>query len=257
MKRISSQSIHLRGLASVATVLAAGLVSIHAALVDVGPGNITPAATVITFDTPLGTVNPSYTFNNVPGIGTETVSFAGTFAGQTPTTGFPVTLSDSQPSNPLALNLSGPTTFVTNDGASDTNPVLSGSPEFNGPISMFFSKPVAGVALKGGYFDNPHSTSVEAYDASGKSLGILSNNVTGFEFYGLADSTGKADISGLSFFVTGNEPFGFEIDNVTFGAAQAFSPVPEPSTIILILSVGAGVALVTLRQRFVRPSQTA
>jgi hypothetical protein len=157
----------------------------------------------------------------------------------------------------LSLNLSGPTTFITNDGTSDSNPVLSGSPQFNGPISILFSKPVAGVALKGGFFDNPHSTSVEAFDASGTSLGILSNSVTGFQFYGLADSTGNAVISGLSFFVTGNEPAGFEIDNVTFGSGQAFTPVPEASTPILIASVCIGAALMTLRYRLARVPRAA
>ena len=157
------------------------------------------------------------------------MSFAGAFVGQTVSGGFPVTLVDHIPSSPLTLDLTSPATFTVNDGASDSSPVLSGTPTFNGPISMFFSKPVAGVALKGGYFDAVNSTTIEAYDANGNSLGTITNSVTGFEFYGLADSSGANVIKGVSFYITGNEPAGFEIDDVTFGAAGVII-TPTPST---------------------------
>jgi hypothetical protein len=215
-------------------------------LVDIGASNITPAASVITFDGEDGVTNPTFTFANIPGIGSETVSFGGIFTGQKTVTNDPVvTLSNSKPTGPLSLDLTGPPVTVTDDADATTNPVLSGTPTFNGPISIFFSKPVTGVALTGGFFDNVNSTSVEAFDAAGNSLGILSNNTTGFEFYGLADSTGKSVISGLSFYVTGNEPAGFEIDNVTFGASSAFA-VPEVNSFLLL---GIGLVALVIFQR--------
>ncbi len=222
----------------------------YAALIDLGPGSFTPAAPVITFsEVALGTVNPVYNFTALPGLGNVTVSFGGFFNGQAATGGFPVTLSDTTPTGPLALNPLAPSTKTVNDGASTTSPVLSGTPTFNGPISVLFSVPVAGVGLKGGYFDALHSTTIEAYDANGNSLGSITNSVTGFEFYGLADSTGANVIKGISFYITGSEPAGFEIDNLTFGAADVIvpvNPVPEPTAFILLAMGLLGVA------RFVR-----
>lgn len=217
--------------------ISATLLSATAALVDVGPLSITPAASVIRFDSwSLGIVNRTYNFRHLPGIGT------GTFLGQTVTSGFPVALSDWQPGGPLSLNLRGPRTYMTNGSASDSNPVLIGWQQFNGPMSILFGKLVAGVALKGGF-------SVDGFDANGTSLGNLSNTVTGFQFYGLADSTGKAAISGLSFFATGNERAGLEIDDVTCGSRQAFTPVPEASGLILIAGVCIGTALMNCTRR--------
>ena len=230
----------------------------RATLVNLGPGSFTPQAPVITFDeVPLGTTNPSIPKLNTPDLGDVTVSFAGAFVGQTVSGGFPVTLVDHIPSSPLTLDLLSPATVTVNDGAPGaTSPVLSGTPTFNGPISVLFSKPVAGVALKGGYFDAVNSTTIEAYDANGNSLGTITNSVTGFEFYGLADSSGGEVIKGVSFYITGNEPAGFEIDDVTFGAASvinitpAAAPAVSPRGMILLsLLLAATGWLVLWRQR--------
>lgn len=204
----------------------------RATLVNLGPGSFTPQAPVITFDeVPLGTVNPSINFPSTPSLGNVTVSFAGHFVGQA-AGGFPATLVDTTPTAPLTLDVNSPQTVTVNDSAPGaTSPVLSGTPTFNGPISIFFSTPVAGVALKGGYFDATNSTTIEAYDANGTSLGTITNSVTGFEFYGLADSSGANVIKGVSFYITGNEPAGFEIDDVTFGGASVIvglQTVPTP-----------------------------
>jgi hypothetical protein len=211
----------------------------RAALVDLGAGSFTPAATAITFDeVALGTVNPVYNFTGLPGLGNETVSFGGYFVGQGAVEPNPpvVTLNPSTPTvgQPLALDPNAPVTVTVDDSAPGaTSPVLSGTPTFNGPISVLFSTPVAGVGLKGGYFDALNSTSIEAFDSTGHVLGSITNSVLGFQFYGLADSTGANDIAGISFFITGNEPAGFEIDDLTFGAAaQINNPaVPLPPAV--------------------------
>lgn len=215
--------------------LAAAASSTHAALVPIGPGSFTPQATVIDFDeadVPLGTINPSFVLPTTS-LGSVTVSFAGAFNGQTVGVGFPRTLINPVPSNPLSLNLAE-IAYTVNDAAPGaTSPVLSGDPIFNGPIAVLFSTPVAAVALKGGFFDAVGSTTINAFDSSGNSLGTVVNTVTGFEFFGLADSSGLNAISGISFYITGPEPAGFQIDNLTFGSALEINPIiPETSTVL-------------------------
>ena len=213
----------------------------QAALINLGPGSFTPAASVITFsEVALGTQNPVYN------LGGNTISFGPRFQGQSLSGAFPVTLSGS-PTGPLTLVLDpAAPTFTVNDGSNPDSPVLSGTPTFNGPISIKFATPVAAVGMQGGFFNNPNSTSIEAFDANGVSLGIISNSIIGLEFYGLFDSTGS-NIAGISFYVTGNEPAGFAIDSVTFGDASVIRGVPEPLTMSLF---GAGlVGAAALRRR--------
>lgn len=235
-------------------VLLSALVSASSALaslVRINQSNITPLASVITFsEFALNTVNPSYSFTGLPDLGNVNVNFGGNFQGQGVTAGFPVTLSPSTPTGPLTLDPAGPVTFITTDSANPTSPVLSGTPRFNGPVSVLFSVPVAAVGLDGGFFDAVASMGIQAYDALGNVLGTVTNTTTGIEFFGLADNSGQNIISGISFFITGNEPAGFAIDNLTFGSAEAViidGNVPEPGTMAL---VGLGLAgLPFLRRR--------
>ena len=203
----------------------------------------------------MGTQNPVYNFTGLTGLGDMTVAFGGYFDGQTAGGGYPVTLTDPTPNSPLALSTNNDSkVYTAMDGAMPTQPVLSGTPLYNGPISVWFSQAVAGVGLIGGYFDGAHSTSIEAYDATGNSLGIVSNTHLGPEFFGLADSTGANVIKGISFYITGNEPAGFDIDNLTFGAASVIidpgvdHKVPEPSTMLLFVSGLLGLA--AFRKKF-------
>ena len=226
-----------------AAALFFGVPKSHAALIDLGPGSFTPLAPVITFsEVPLGTVDPVYSFLAIPGLGNVDVSFGGYFVGQAVCVAcFPVTLADTTPTGPLALDPAAPDTFTGPDAAfGATPPILSGTPLFNGVIAVHFSVPVAAVGLKGGFFDAVGSTTIEAYDAAGVSLGSIVNTVTGFEFYGLADSGGANVISGISFYITGPEPAGFEIDDLTFGSAEQLAP--EPGSLMLLSAGLLGLA---------------
>jgi hypothetical protein len=236
----SKQLIHMNIIARVfvLALLGAAAINSNAALINLGPGSFTPLATEITFsEVPLYTVNPHY--NVAAGtLGNVDIDFAGSFVGQTIIGGSVKTLSGS-PTGPLTLD--GGDTVTVNDGAPGaTSPVLSGSPTYNGPISVKFGTPVAAVGLKAGYFNAIGATTIEAFDINGVSLGSIVNSVLGFEFYGLADSGGANVISGISFYITGNEPAGFEIDNLTFGAREAVNIPTAPdggSTLFLLSSV--------------------
>ena len=222
---------------------------LSAQLVRIGPGAFTASAPTITFsEQPLNTVNPVYTFTGVQDLGTITVSFAGAVTGQM-VTGSSVRTLTGNPSGPLSLNTSVLTT-ITTDGAQPTSPILSGDPTFNGPIVMLFSQPVAAVALDGGYFNAIGATSITGYRADGSVLGSFVNSQIGIETYGFADASGANVISGLAFYITGNEPFGFDIDNVRFGSRSVVVGIaPEPSTIALFAAGVLALGAATRRRR--------
>ncbi len=235
-------------------VAAAGAImggAAEAAVVRVDEAAFVAGSGLITFsEFALGTVNPVY--NPVDyggGAGSPVVTFDGFFQGQlagatNPSAcppGAAVTgcvLGD--PSNPLTLASSSPNTFITNDGANPTSPVLSGSPQFNGSIAIFFDVDVAGVGLDGGFFNAIGGTAITAYARDGSLLGSVLNEELGIEFLGLVTDDGTAQIAGLLFSLVGPEPAGYAIDNVRFGIeGQVVVPgVPEPASLALF---GAGL----------------
>ena len=59
-------------------------------------------------------------------------------------------------------------------------------------------------------------------------LGSVTNVGTGIEFLGLRTTSGANEIAGLLFSLAGDEPFGFDIDNLRFATnAQIVAPVPD------------------------------
>jgi hypothetical protein len=236
-------------------------------IVQIPEGAFTAGAGLITFsEYPVGTTNPVYT----PGIyggdaGSPTVTFGGFFTGQSAGSTNPGACPAGaavtgcvlgNPTGPLSIAVGSPSTFITGDGAQPTTPILSGSPTFNGSIAILFSTPQAGVGLDGGYFDAIGSTGITAFDANGNILGSVSNSALGVEFLGLVTSDGSSDISGLLFHLVGDEPAGFDVDNIRFGVqGQVIVPTPtgatpEPSSFVLFGTGLLGVAT-SLRRRFV------
>jgi hypothetical protein len=185
-----------------------------------------PEAGLITFsEMTLDTQNPVFRPSDYGGkTSGVTVSFGGYFNGQRlggvsdqcPEGAAETGCVFGTPSAPLSLDLSGPGTAIAMDGSNENSPVLSGSPQFNGPVSMVFDRPVAGVGLNGGVFNELHSTSIAAFDKYGRQIGGVVNLTLGIEYLALVTEDGSESIAGLQFSLVGPEPAGFAIDDVSF-----------------------------------------
>jgi hypothetical protein len=239
------------GAASVFGLASLGMVSTaNAAVIVAAPSDFSSPTGLITFsEKPVETVNPIYLASDYSGAaGAPTVSFGAIFAGQTVGVApFPAGAATSgvvngTPTGPLAL--SGNTRIVT-DIDNPTSPVLSGTPRFNGPVSILFSSNVSGVGLEGGFFDAIGSTAIKAFDRNGATLGSVLNTALGIEFLGLKTDDGTNQIAGLQFSLVGAESAGFAIDNLRFTtavAAPGATSVPEPFTIVGTL-IGGSAAM--------------
>lgn len=253
--RIVTASALFIGLGAIATTTSA-----NAAILQIDQSAFTPQAGIITFsEFPLDTVNPTYTPANYGGTSDgPTVMFGGAFTGQTVgTSPFPPGAEASgvvngNPTGPLTLDPNSPSTFIADDGSNPTSPVLSGSPLFNGPVSILFDKDLASVGLDGGYFNAIGGTAITAFARDGSVLGSVTNNNLGIQFLGLATDDSQNKIAGLQFHLVGAEPFGFAIDNLRFGNASQVKPpttVPEPGSILSTLAFGALGAAFMLKQK--------
>lgn len=214
-------------------------------IVQIGEGAFNAGSGLITFsEFPLNTNNPTYLPTDYGGgAGSPTVTFGGFFLGQhlsaTPGADCPGGASTGcvvgNPSSLLTLDPNSPHTFITNDGAAPRSPVLSGNPQFNGPVAIEFSTPQSGVGLVGGFFNAIGGTKITAYDINGNVIGTVVNDALGLEFLGLVTNDGSAVISGLEFSLIGAELAGFAVDDIRFGVGEQVShPVPGPI-------VGAGL----------------
>ena len=244
------------GIFAAALVCATGA---QAQVTRIAAGDFNSAAGQITFsEQQLGTVNPTYLPSQYGGdASAPTVRFGGFFTGQSlsanPSQDCPGGAATAcvvgLPTGPLSLDALSPETFITGDGANPTSPVLSGSPTFDGPISILFDVDQVAVGFDGGFFNAIGSTGIFAYDRQGAFLGSFSNTATGIEFLGIGSSDGVARIAGVGLRLTGAEPAGFAIDNLRFArAGQVDVPgVPEPGTWAMLI-LGFGLAGTSMRR---------
>jgi hypothetical protein len=236
-----------------------------ASVIQIGEGAFVAGSGLITFsEKPFGSQNPTYAPGDYGGgVGSPMVTFGGFFSGQSlgnaATCPAGAALSGcvvGSPTGPLTINAVSPVTFITNDGAVVTSPVLSGTPTFSGPIAIAFSSLQSGVGLLGGFFDALGGTAITAYDPTGNQIGSIVNDQLGQEFLGLVTNDGSAQIAGLLFHLVGPEPAGFAIDNVRFGVgSQVVPPRGVPGPIAgaglpgLILASGGLLAWLRRRQK--------
>lgn len=242
-------SLTARTLKATAAAVALTAASVaNADVIRIDETAFTPDAGLITFsEYSVGTVNPTYSPADYGGgAGAPTVNFGGFFTGQSlggagdcPAGAALTGCVIGTPTASLSLDPTSPDTFITTDGANPTSPVLSGTPRFNGAISILFDTDLAGVGLDGGYFDAIGGTAITAFDRAGNIIGSVLNEGLGIEFLGLVTEDGSNAIAGLQFSLVGAEPAGFAIDNLRFGTGDQIdippvAGVPEPGSIALL-----------------------
>ncbi len=192
----------------------------------------------ITFsENPVGTKNPVYRPHNYGRKdGGVSVIFGSYFDGQhlgnrsqCPHGANPDGCVVGKPNTPLRLARNALPTFIARDGSNPNSPSLSGSPQFNGPITMVFDKDVAGVGLAGGFFNASRSTAIQAFDRVGNLIGGVKNLHEGMEYLALVTEDGQNAIAGLQFSLVGAEPAGYAIDDLTFALASQLNRSQIPS----------------------------
>jgi lysophospholipase L1-like esterase len=115
---------------------------------------------------------------------------------------------------------SGQSPFITDDGASDVNPTLSGSPLFHGTVVGTFVKhgtnqpaTVNDFSVEVGYIDDPGSTQMTVYNSKGKQIGVLVATQEGFnQLYSTFPDVASFSVSS----VTG-ETAGWELNTIQIG----------------------------------------
>jgi hypothetical protein len=179
-------------------------------------------------------VNPTYTFDDDPTYGSVTVSFGTQFAGQTLGTSYN-SLSSSAATGPLSF-AAGQPDVMTQFDLRRPNTIrlggVEGTARYTTPIAILFDHPVSQVGFTLGFLDElPPSARIEAFEASGASLGVLTGIPHGFTALGVVESTGDR-ISGVSIYLPDGsiDEEGFGIDALTFSIGGV---VPEPATFFI------------------------
>ena len=222
----AATAICLALLAGLAAPVAAQDAGVFGRVIRIERDAFGPDAGQITFsELPLGSKNPIYspgTYGAAPeGV---SVGFGGFFqgqqigdAGRCPRGAAITGCVIGRPVAPLRLAMEAPATKIVHDGSNPHSPSLSGSPVFNGPVSMVFDHDVAGIGLAGGFFNTPESTAIQAFDRQGNLIGGVRNLKTGMEYLALVTDDGADLIAGVQFSLVGAENAGFAIDDLSFG----------------------------------------
>lgn len=252
LMRLRRLRARLAAASAIAGFLALTVTTADAAVLRISENAFVGDANLITFsEFATGTTNPTYApadYGADP-ITAPTVTFGGFFEGQmfsdAPGTDCPGGATTAcvvgSPTNELTLEPGSPATFISEDQASPTPPVLSGTPRFAGPIAIQFDRDMAGVGLDGGFFNASGSAAIAAFARDGTFLGSVTNQGTRIEFLGLMTDDGSERIAGLLFSIVGEEPAGVGIDNLRFGDGDDVV-IPLPATLPLLFSslVGLG-----------------
>ncbi len=244
-----------------ATLLLMGTVhAADAAVVRVEAANFVSGAGLITFsENAGGTQDPTYNPADYGGgADSPTVTFGGWFEGQgqsaNAATDCPGAAASAcvvgNPTASLSLDPAAFPTFITIDGSAPNSPVLSGTPQFNGPIAFLFDMDQFGVGFDGGFFNAAGSTAITAFNRAGALIGSVANTGLGIEFLGLVSD--QADIAGVFLDLVGAETDGFAIDSIRFGkrgevvVPPADGAIPIPAGFPLL---AGGLALFGLVRR--------
>src|ERR1019366_6373999 len=90
---------------------------------------------------------------------------------------------------------------------------------------------VDGFSVDVGYIDTPGSTQVDVFGPGGQLVGAVSADATGI----VEITSNYADVA--SFLVTGSDPSGWAIDNLSYTAGSALTKAPK--------AVGKGMSAVS------------
>lgn len=196
-----------------------------------------PDAGLITFsEKGMGHKNPLYRPSDYGAKSSSpAVAFGGFFEGQMigrshqcPAGAVVTGCVIGNPRSPLRLAGSSPQTFIAEDSSNPRSPSLSGSPRWNGPVTVLFDKDIAGVGLAGGFFNSERSTAIQAYDRNGKLIGGVKNIGLGMEYMALVTEDGRNRIAGLQFSLVGAEAAGFGVDDLSFAFASQIDEKQVP-----------------------------
>jgi hypothetical protein len=204
----------------------------------------------------LGVVNPVVTFNDVPDVGSLTVSFGTRFVGQT-FGAMHNSLDDTTPTAPLRLDPTGvvKTMFDVSSGAAIALGGVQGHAMYTTPLAILFSSGVNYVAFDLGHLDRHTSTLIQAFDEAGNGLGVFGNLPAGHNTFSLVESQGENLIAGISIYVPskGMDWEGFGLNKIRFAFEEGpdgGGEIPEPSALVVwSLLAGGGLAIAGYRAR--------
>lgn len=124
---------------------------------------------------------------------------------------------------PNGIDFSGQPVFIATDNSNPTSPVLSGQPQFTGPISGCFIHPTnllpasrRQFSLDAGFFDSVNSTQIAWYDTNGNLIGSTTNTTLGIQHFTITVPPGSPAAHCWTVSTVGADPAGFAIDNVSF-----------------------------------------